>query len=315
MRIGNRRGPFIDYHKPGIFMITMNKLPALPDFSRLSVSHNNRLEPNVKTLYHKLGFAIYDALLNFGKITPDVAIEQYVIMPDHIHFIVRIIRENHRHLGRHLAMFKRNVFENARKRGLVRPGFDSIFVPGFNDQFLRYDRSLDVLYQYVRNNPHRLWVRKDKPENFKRINSAIIRGVECQLYGNLHLLDNPFIYPVVIHRRDTEEYLEKKKELWRYALCNGGVLVSPFISKAEKNIFKGAAQWGGKLILISNQELANREKPSKALFELCEKGQLLIIAPKMDLPPTDKDLSRAECLFMNGLAEKIALANEIFPAG
>lgn len=308
MRIGNHRAPFINYHKPGIFMITMNKLPSLPDFSRLSVSHTSQLEPIVRPHYYKLGFAIYDSLLNFNKITPDVVIDQYVIMPDHIHMIARIIRENFRHLGRHLAIFKRNVFENARQKNLVPHGCDSIFVPGFNDQFLRHDRSLDVLYQYIRKNPHRLWVRQEKPENFKRKNSAIVCGVECQLYGNLHLLDNPFIFPVIIHRRDMEAEIENKKKLWRYALCNGGVLASPFISKGEKKIFEGAARWGGKLILISNQELGNREKPSKALFELCEKGQLLIIAPKMNLTPTDKDLSREECLFMNSLAEKISVS-------
>ena len=93
---------------------------------------------------------------------------------------------------------------------------------------------------------------------------------------------------------------------------NGGVLVGAFISEAENEIFKGAAKFGGNIILISNKSFEKREKPTGKLFDLCETGQLLIISPKMDFSKLNQaasqkqKISRAECLFMNSFAEKLA---------
>lgn len=305
MRIGNHRAPFIDYRKPGIFMITVNRLPGLSDFSRLRVE---TAESNTKigVNYHALGFCVFHALKDFKAITPRIEVMQYVIMPNHLHFLLEIKETMERALGDYIAVFKRKIFLEASAKGLIPDNFQSIFEPGFNDQFLRSDRNLNTIYEYIRSNPYRLWAIRTHTEYFRRINETKILDTDCSLYGNLTLLQNPFIYPVVIHRKDTEAQLAKKMEIWRYVLVNGGVLAGAFISKAEKKIFEGAAQYGGKIILIQNKAFEKKEKPSGQLFKLCEQGQLLIISPKMEFPISEKGISRQECLAMNAFAERLS---------
>lgn len=307
MKIGNRRARFLNYHLPGIYMVTLGKEDGCPDFSHIVAKNSPGSQtPDVRCRYHNVGFAIYHVLRDFSKITPKIVILQYVIMPDHVHLLLQIREETARALGEYISVFKRSVFKEALEKGYLPVGSVRVFRSGFNDQFLRSDRNLQTLYDYIRNNPYRLWVRREHPERFRRISGKLLDGIDCNLYGNAHLLANPFLYPVVIHRKDSESELERKKELWRYALANGGVLVGAFISKSEHKIFNGAASYGGRIILISNKTFAEREKPSGKLFELCEAGQLLIISPKMEIPVSEKGISRQECLFMNSFAESLA---------
>lgn len=110
---------------------------------------------------------------------------------------------------------------------------------------------------------------------------------------------------VVVHRADSEETFAFKKEKWLHTAANGGVLVSPFISKKEKNIRAEATELDGKFILITNAPFKEREKPSGKDFELCAKGRMLIIAPAEEL-----EYSRTACMKMNALAAAIACADQ-----
>ena len=304
MKIGNRRAPFINYTQPGIFLVTIKKLKGLPPFSRL-VSKSGVADDKIGVKYYDLGFILYHALKNFNQVSPDIKIMQYIIMPDHLHVLLHIMKPLELSLGDLIAIFKRKVFTESEKVSFPLQGSKSIFEPGFNDQFLRSGRDLNVIYEYIRENPKRLWVIKHDPQFFSRISDKIIGNRHCCLYGNINHLSNPFVCDVVIHRRDTAEQLARKKELWRYVLANGGVLAGAFISDAEKEIFKGAAKFGGRIILVSNRALEKREKPSKALFNLCSRGQLLIVAPELTVAPSEKGITRNECLQLNAFAQRL----------
>lgn len=308
MKIGNRRAPFIDYTNPGIFLVTINKRKELPHFSRVICnSIYPKLEVGVE--YLGLGFVIYHALKNFSEINPLIGIRQYKIMPDHLHILLQIKDKMEKPLGEYIAILKRKIFLEAQLANVPLHGCPSVFEPGFNDQFLRYDRNLDVIYQYIKDNPRRLWEILKDPNFFTRVRDRVINNFRCSMYGNINHLANPFICDVVIHRRDTISDINRKKELWRYVLANGGVLAGAFIADAEKEIFKGAANYGGRIILISNKGYGEKEKPSKALFNLCSKGQLLIITPELTVPISEEGVSRAECLQLNSFAEKLSAFN------
>lgn len=171
------------------------------------------------------------------------------------------------------------------------------------DLWLKTSRSLDTIYRYLRSNPYRLAVRRAYPDFFRRVSGINIDGKRYQTYGNRFLLRNPFKEQVVVHRRDSEQTRTGNREQWLYAAANGGVLVSPFISQAEKAIRKEAEDAGGRIILITNQPFSDRFKPAGHDFSLCVAGRLLIVAP---LQPLGSSLSRAACLAMNQLAETIA---------
>lgn len=105
---------------------------------------------------------------------------------------------------------------------------------------------------------------------------------------------------VQVHRADGEEAYAHKKERWLHTAANGGVLVSPFISKREKEVRTEAAELDGKFILVTNSPFKEREKPSGKDFELCSIGRMLIISPAEEL-----DFGRKACMTMNALAAAI----------
>lgn len=309
MGIGNSRASWIDYRNPGIFMITMNKASSMPDFCRI-VRDNSILDPKVgvKNPYSKLGFTIFDQLKSIKELNPHLQVLQYKIMPDHIHFLIEITDRMERPLGDYMAQFKVEISRAAIKHRVIAPQKASIFEQGFNDQYLRSDRCLDDFFTYIQENPYRLWVRWKYPHFFRRINHRQILGTDCHFYGNFQLLKNPSKDAVVVHRRYSQGELAMKRAEWKYTIDNGGVVVGAFIEDREKEVFRYAASTGGKIILISNKALADREKPYESLFNLCASGQLLIISP--ELPPlTGKaNVSRRQCVLMNSFAEKLAAA-------
>ncbi|MDE6378319.1 MAG: hypothetical protein K2K72_06205, partial [Duncaniella sp.] len=219
----------------------------------------------------------------------------YALMPDHLHLLLSVETRLDDILGRKLASFK--VLVNQRS------GIEQVFEKGFNDQILTTNRDLNVLFTYLRENPHRLAVRRANPDFFTRVNRLSIGDKTYAAYGNLHLLANPFQEQVVIHRADSPEKKERDRLIRIHCAANGGVLVSPFISKGEKDTRTEAESLGGNTILITHEAFGERFKPSAHDFDLCCQGRLLIVS--LDLP-AGTYLSRELCLAMNSLAQTIS---------
>lgn len=265
-------------------MITLSKSVSVPDFGYIA---GEKIELTT------LGHCVKRQIKLIELLHPALKVLQYCIMPDHVHLLLFVQSRLDEHIGKYLARFKIEVNDRA---GGVR-----VFVEGFNDQILMKERSLDTLYKYIRDNPRRLAVRRAYPEYFRRVNGLEIDGQRYTAYGNLYLLKNPFREQVVVHRADTEQQRKQKRDRWLYTGANGGILVSPFISRAEKEVREEAEKLGSKIILIINEVMGERYKPTGRDFELCESGRLLIVSA-----PVSKSLTREACLAMNTLAAKIA---------
>lgn len=106
-----------------------------------------------------------------------------------------------------------------------------------------------------------------------------------------------------MHSADTPAQHARHRAEWLYTADNGGVLVSPFISKREKEIRYEAEQAGGRLILITHDAFGDRYKPAAHDFALCAEGRMLIIS--LARPPKPS-LSRPDCMEMNALAALIS---------
>lgn len=277
-------------------MVTVSKHPSCPDFGRLDFT-----EPSGATVtLSKFGAILEKQIDITPSFNPQIRILDKAIMPDHAHILMAAIKPIDRHFGNIIQAIKAATTSNIRKIS----GNDSltVFVDGFHDRIITDSRQLETATKYIHDNPRRLAVRQAYPEFFRRVNNLEIGGCLCQAYGNMHLLQNPFKEAVIVHRRDSEETRQQHRLQWLYTTANGGVLVSPFISQAEKAIRVEAESVGGKIILITNQTMGERYKPAGLDFELCESGRLLIIS----IPSADRALTRAACLTMNSLAETIA---------
>lgn len=293
---GNTRAPWHDYTQRRIYHITLKKHPAAPYFGR--VAGDWRLP---KGTYGRsylqaspLGRAIKDCIRDIRSIHPAIRIYQYALMPDHLHLLLSVEAPLDEILGRKIAAFK--VMVNKRAN------LETVFEKGFNDQILTAARKLDVIYDYLRENPYRPAVRLANPDFFSRITRIQIGDRTNAAYGNLHLLDNPFKEQVVIHRADSADKQKTNRDTWLHTGANGGVLVSPFISRAEKAVRTEAEALGAKIIVITHEPFPERFKPAAHDFALCAAGRLLIISLGL---PTNTELTRALCLQMNTLVESI----------
>lgn len=116
------------------------------------------------------------------------------------------------------------------------------------------------------------------------------------------------IRAVRISRRFQPEELHDLKVCWLRTIENGGVLVSPFISVAEKRVRDYAIANDGRLILIEQNGFGPRYKPSGQYFGLCAEGRLLMVAP-VEYSTSKIVLSREWCLRHNELAGQIEAGN------
>lgn len=297
---GNNRAPWHDYTSRRIYHITLMKHPDAMPFGHLAGDWRQPVGSLGSSYIEAspLGKIIKDCLREISCIHPALRLYQYALMPDHLHLILAVEMQLDEILGRKLAEYK--VIVNKRA------GTESVFSKGFNDQLLTNKRSLGDLYSYLRSNPRRLAIRFAHPDFFRRLNGIEIRGKRYSAYGNIHLLANPFKSQVVIHRADSTSYRDMKRNEWLYTAANGGVLVSPFISRAEKEVRSEAEAGGGRAILIVHEAFGERFKPQAHDFGLCADGRLLIISAGL---PAGSPLERTTCLHMNTLAETICNIN------
>lgn len=287
------RDPKHDYRSRCIYHITISKASTCPNFSIILGSIE---QPLVER--SKIGKIIESQILNFPALCPSLQILQYVIMPDHIHFALYARDYLPRAIGRYIGMMKVKCGQLIRAEF---PHITDIFTPDFHDRYLRPGQSLSTIISYIQQNPARLLKRKLYPDFFNRINNLDINGSLWQAYGNTQLLNNPFKAPVIIHRSDSEKLRENKHRRWKHLAENGGVLVSPFISPDEKMVRHQCENVNGKIIVITNKPLKDREKPSAHDFDLCAQGRLLILAPMTHLSP-----GRETFLFLNSIAESLS---------
>ena len=303
----HRRAFTHDYCAPFIYHIIIKKAPVCEPFG--TVEGDARIapgNPGCATISEsQLGQVIAKTVLHLPYEFPIIRLFQFCVMPDHIHLLFQIQYRSDKHLDFYIDSLKKKIADRYSdlKNSTIRE--DEIFEPGYCDKPLYDNRSLDNLYRYIRENPHRLAMRRQFPQFFQRIRKLRIGEKEYEAYGNFFLFRNPDKEAVKISRHFSPEEKLLKKTRWLASAAKGTVLVSPFISKEEKAIRAEAEALDAKIILITHEAFPDLYKPSAHDFALCSAGRLLIISLAL---PAGTDFSRTHCLRMNALAEHLATA-------
>lgn len=294
-----------NYRAPFIYHIILSKADSCEPFG--FVKGDARIPPGTPGCAYielsNLGKIIEKALKELGNEQEIIQIYQYCIMPDHVHILLRVTDWSEMHLGFYITALKGKARESYNSLTGSELSSKDIFKPNYCDKPLTRRRSLDGLFRYIRENPHRLAMRRQYPQFFQRARNVQIGDRLCEAYGNLFLLRNPDKAAVKISRRDSPEAVAAKTARWLDEASRGTVLVSPFISPREKEVRAKAEARGACIILITHEAFPDRFKPSDHDFSLCCAGRLLILslghAPKTPL-------RREGCLAMNALAAEIA---------
>ena len=95
---------------------------------------------------------------------PNIAIDKYVIMPDHIHMIVTI-REQHAgcSLSDVMRFFKTmttNEYIRGVKNGVLQPFDRKIWQKSFYDHVIRNQQDYNEVWEYIENNPLKWMITK-----------------------------------------------------------------------------------------------------------------------------------------------------------
>ncbi len=179
-----------------------------------------------------------------------------------------------------------------------------LFEEGYCDKILMHERQLENWKHYLDDNPRRLLVKRQNPGLFTVLCGMEVVGEPCQGVGNRFLLDIPDKMAVIVHRRYTDEENARLREEWLACGERGGVLVSAAISPKEKEVLREAMNRGYRIILLRENGFPKLYKPSGETFDACAEGLLLQISP-WEFHMEKKVITRAQCLHLNAMAERI----------
>ena len=180
-----------------------------------------------------------------------------------------------------------------------------LFEDGYNDKILMHEGQLDTWKAYLDDNPRRLLLKRQNPQLFTVLHGMKVADHDCQIVGNRFLLNIPDKMAVIVHRRYTDEENARLCEEWLACGERGGVLVSAAISPKEKEVLREAMNRGHRIILLRENGFSKFYKPSGEAFDACSEGLLLQISP-WEHHMERKTISRAMCLELNAMAERIA---------
>lgn len=330
-----------------------------------------RVEPS------ELGAAILAHWKRLGDFTPEIKPLFCQLMPDHLHAILEVTRPMAKPLGNAIGGFKtgcekiyrelvlsaQNKAPSAKRelngawavgggrasvpeapcsvpeaRASGVSGTPRLWAAGFQDSILFRAGQLDAMFNYLRDNPRRLAVKRLFPDLFRAVAalrlplpSLGVVGAFAAL-GNRFLLDRPLIQ-VQVSRRDFAYRREPKAggglKIARDAMGEplvaqesaaftakaeallararqGAALLSPCVSDGEREIARRVFAEGLPLVVLRNKGFAPLEKPSGRHFDACAAGRLLMLTPAAwPHVPGEKPMTRRDALALNRLAQTL----------
>ena len=330
-----------DYCGKGTYQITM----TLADRKSCALG---RLEHDARkgafVALSALGREIETLMWRMGDFTPEIDVLGVCVMPDHVHWVVRVVRRlpAGKPLGLALRGFKggatkchwRHLGFSAEAQRGGAPGLKSpgpLFAEGFVDTILFDEAAVAHALAYLADNPRRLWEKRAHPELF-----TVLRDLPVPLgegfvghfaaIGNHTLLKAHAILQVQCSRRffayardpagrllknapprvESPVFRESCEALLEEA-AHGAVLVSPCISEGEREIARRAFAAGARVVTLANKGFSPLYKPGGRLFDACVAGNLLMLAP-VNWPylPGEKKMTREDACVLNRLAQLIA---------
>ena len=267
-----------NYRSPWIYFITINKNVTTPPLSALCQSSTGSIDIDLSPE----GRIVAEALNNINSICPSLKVWKHIVMPDHVHFLLRVNDWLEGPLWDYMAILKKNISKAWWSR-LGRKA-QSFFETGFNDRLITRDGQLNTVKQYIADNPRRLHIKLSNPDYFQKRYRIFIKDEMWFVIGNIFLLKDFDIQPVKVSSKYSPDQLIAWKRLWMKTVLNEGVLVSPFFHEVEKKVRNWALENEGRIIQIMEEPFPERYKPSGKNFDLCAEGRLLQVAPSFCAP-------------------------------
>lgn len=307
-----------DYARSAKYMITLYKALSIPVLSVVSgdLRVSDRTLPEAPGAFPtETGSAFHKALAAWLRQYPQMDVDELVIMPDHIHFCLRVTFSLPTGLSRAIA----NLMGKTTRAHIERlyPGipYDDIgpeikasskfFDKGFADSIAYTWEQYQTQRNYILDNPRRLLMKRSYPDLYRQRWVITAGDVELMAIGNIHLLKLPHLQVVRFSRKYTEQQLVENRMAWERCVANGGALISPFIHPVEKEMRNQALGDGGNIIRICDNGFSDRFAPAKTEFDYMGTYHLLLIGP-MEYSSQKVEMRYSFAQSLNKLAELLA---------
>ena len=165
---GNRRSIRLqayDYSEAGMYYITICTKDKAFLFG--NIQEGNMITSN-------RGKIVEATLLNISKRFPQVLLDEYIIMPNHIHFIIQIVGAipcgRPPTLGKIIGAFKSesvyNYLQYIKKYSLKESCL--LWQRNYYEHVIRNDEDLERIREYIQMNPLQWKQDSENPENIKK---------------------------------------------------------------------------------------------------------------------------------------------------
>ena len=317
-----------DYGERMMYMVTMvteGRRPLLGHVvGRSDAPEGSAEAPRVELT--ELGRCVEAEWLGIPRYYPQVEILAVQMMPDHLHGILFVREKMERDLSRIIRGFKtgcnrhyRALFptvqcvatqsQQTKHAAKSNRAHGLLFAPGFNDKLLLRQGQLQRWLDYLHDNPRRLLMKREHPDLFRVQRGLMAGSQQFSAIGNRFLLQRPVRLQVQCSRRLTDDEIARQQAWWLSQARSGAVLVSPCISKGEKQVMRAAFQEGLPLIILQENGFTDLAKPGGQRMEACQRGQLLLLAPWKH-HNEHLTIRRDQCLMLNEMAKMICERND-----
>ena len=304
-----------DYTRRGIYLLTMAVEGRRPLFGRVYGSSDDaRIELS------ELGCAVRDEWFNIPNYHPEVKPLDLQMMPDHLHGIIYISEPLTQGLSGVVRGFKTGC-GRAYRRLVVpsssvatqsrqtlsgsHPEHGLLFEPGYNDLLLRNSEEYQRWKHYLRDNPRRLLMKRERPELLRPFFNMTLGTHTYNGIGNRELLKAPKRLAVRVSRRLVGKALEDEVNRYLEAARNGTILISPAISPGEKLVMRRAFDLQLPTIVVLRNGFTPLSKPKGEQFDACAHGHLLMLSAWEHLNERIT-LTAHDCQQMNLMALELA---------
>lgn len=293
------RAQWHDYHTPSIYMLTLTSVNRDPVFGQLVGDVNT---PSIALT--DIGEMVAHEIQRIQKYKGFEASQlyTYVIMPDHVHILLRVHERLVRPLGYYVSWFKKQCSDraaalaaNSASNNCPALAVNSaskpplVFATEYHDRILTHPGQLDNMWKYIADNPRRLALKRANPQLFRIHQNISSNGLDFTSLGNLFLLDYPIKDFIQCSRSMSQEQIDEKKKQCLLLADSGVIFVSAAISNGEKQIARALREAGYPLIVLLEKGFPQPNdphykyfKPQGVYFEACAEGRLLLLEPHKD---------------------------------
>lgn len=144
------RLPEYDYSTPGAYFVSICTKQRRCILSEIAVGAATSRPPEVRLT--ALGMVVASAVSNISSVYPAISIDNYVIMPNHVHLILRIVTDKD---GRQIAAPTVSTVIGHMKRWASMRAGTALWQKSFHEHVIRNEEDYRQIWEYVENNPAR----------------------------------------------------------------------------------------------------------------------------------------------------------------